>query len=133
MFVRLTRRNRIKAGWFVALLYLFCVVAPGAALSLGDAVACLPTMTAASLHDHSAHDLSQTHGGVHAADPDETKHQNHGKNSPGPCCAMLCLSGIAAGLPTIAKPVQPKSFRVAEHYRHLPDKAPPRHYRPPIA
>ncbi len=28
MFVRLTRPVRAKAGWFVALLYLFCVLAP---------------------------------------------------------------------------------------------------------
>lgn len=122
----------------MALLYLFCVVAPGAALALGDVVACLPTKTAAhvhdhSSHDHSAHDRSQAHADTHATDSGETKQQHHGKGSPGPCCAMLCLSGIAADLPTIAKPVQPKSVRVAEHYPHLPDKAPPPRYRPPIA
>ena len=41
MFVRLTRPVRAKAGWFVALLYLFCVLAPGVALALGDAASCL--------------------------------------------------------------------------------------------
>ena len=41
MFVRLTRPMRAKAGWFVALLYLFCVLAPGVALALGDAASCL--------------------------------------------------------------------------------------------
>ena len=41
MFVRLTRPARAKAGWFVALLYLFCVLAPGVALALGDAASCL--------------------------------------------------------------------------------------------
>ena len=41
MFVRLTRPVRAKAGWFVALLYLFCVIAPGVALALGDAASCL--------------------------------------------------------------------------------------------
>ena len=43
MFVRLTRPVRAKAGWFVALLYLFCVLAPGVALALGDAASCLMT------------------------------------------------------------------------------------------
>ena len=43
MFVRLTRPARAKAGWFIALLYLFCVIAPGVALALGDAASCLMT------------------------------------------------------------------------------------------
>jgi hypothetical protein len=46
---------------------------------------------------------------------------------------MLCLSTMAAELPSIAKPSQPKSVRVAENYRRLPDKTPSRLYRPPIA
>ena len=54
MFVRLTRRKRVKAGWLAALLYLFCVLAPGVALAAGDAASCLVHQlgTAASTHGH---------------------------------------------------------------------------------
>ena len=55
MFVRLTRPVRAKAGWFVALLYLFCVLAPGVALALGDAAVvprCIELGTAAAAHVH---------------------------------------------------------------------------------
>jgi hypothetical protein len=46
---------------------------------------------------------------------------------------MLCLSTMAAELPSTAKPMQPKAVRVVENYQRLPDGAPPRLYRPPIA
>ena len=148
MFVRLTRPARARAGWFAALLYLFCVLAPGVALALGDAASC-PTMkvqptTAAHMHDganpmHAA-GASHQHGEVHQhhadagdATHEHTKHQRDGKTSPGPCCAMLCLSAIAADLPAIAKPVQPISLCVSENFQRLPGKAPPLLYRPPIA
>ena len=49
MFVRLTRPVRAKAGWFIALLYLFCVLAPGVALALGDAASCHPAGTGAAV------------------------------------------------------------------------------------
>ena len=49
MFVRLTRPVRAKAGWFIALLYLFCVLAPGVALALGDA-AVVPRATVRDGH-----------------------------------------------------------------------------------
>jgi hypothetical protein len=148
MFVRLTRPARAKAGWFAALLYLFCVLAPGVALALGDAASCLmmkvqPT-TAAHMHDgaHPMHAAaaSHQHGEVHQhradtgdATHEHTKHQHDGKTSPGPCCAMLCLSAIAADLPAIAKPVQPILLCVLENFQRLPGKAPPLLYRPPIA
>lgn len=121
----------------VALLYLFCVVAPGAALALGSAVPWLandlkPTV---SMHAHgqSVHkdgdlyaDRDAGSGGTHH------QHQHDGKNSTGPCCAMLCLSTIAADTPSIARPVQPSFVRVAESFRRLPDKTPPLPYKPPI-
>jgi hypothetical protein len=143
MFVRLTRRKRVKAGWLVALLYLFCMLAPGAALALGSAASCVPTeiAPAAVTHEHAqpmhtanaAHD----HGGHHA-DAGEPAHQqpthrHDGKTSPGPCCAMLCLSAIAADLPAIAKPAQPISACVSESHRRLHGTAPPLLFRPPNA
>ena len=67
------------------------------------------------------------------ATQEHTKHQHDGKGSPGPCCAMLCVSAIAADLPAVAKPLQPISLCVAENFQRLPGNAPPLLYRPPIA
>jgi len=51
----------------------------------------------------------------------------------GPCCAVLCVSAIAANLPAVAKPSQPRSICVSESLQRLPGEAPPLLYRPPIA
>lgn len=147
MFVRLTGSVRVKAGWFAALLYLFCVLAPGAALALGDAAACLMTeigtTAAAHQHDHAqpahtAGSAHQHHDAHHHADagntaPDHARHQHDGKGPPGPCCAMLCVSAITADLPAIVKPLQPVSVCVSENSQRLLGEAPPLRYRPPIA
>jgi hypothetical protein len=150
MFVRLTRPERARAGWFIALLYLFCVLAPGAALAVGDAASCLAhrSVMAATVHlpegtqpphaaSHGHHDMADPHA-THHADagdvmPEHVKHQHDGKGSPGPCCAMLCASAIAVDLPAVAKPVQPISSCVSENLQRPPGKAPPLPYRPPIA
>jgi len=149
MFVRLTRRKRVKAGWFAALLYLFCVLAPGVALALGDAASCLvpPSGTAATVHEHGGaqhaashqhHEMQADQHAMHHADaghavPKHAKHQHDGKGSIGPCCAVLCVSAIAADPPAVATPVQPISLCVSENFQRLPDEAPPLLYRPPIA
>jgi hypothetical protein len=149
MFVRLTRRKRVKAGWVAALLYLFCVLAPGVALAAGDAASCLMTETettvAAHVHGDSSHQHHAAQGNEHSghhADAGAIQHQHashehakhgHDKASPGPCCAMLCVSAITADLPAIAKPVQPISVCVSESLQRLPGEPPPPHYRPPIA
>ena len=135
MFVRLTKPVRAKVGWFVALLYLFCVLAPGAALAVGDAASCLVHqfgMTAAH-HAMQAGEHAMHHADSGDTMPGHSEHQHDGKGSPGPCCAMLCFSAIAADLPAVAKPVQPISLCVSESFQRLPGKAPPLLYRPPIA
>ena len=138
MFVRLTRPVRAKAGWFVALLYLFCVLAPGVALALGDAASCLVHQSgmAAAAHVHAAF-ASHEHGEIHQhrADTDNAtqEHTKHQHDDKGPCCAMLCVSAIAADLPAIAKPVPPISLCAFGNFQRLPGKAPPLLYRPPIA
>src|SRR5258707_11692726 len=141
MLTSLARMNRARAGWIVALIYLFCQLAPGAALALGHPAPWLPTeikpAAAAEMHHYSTHGSSHEHGGMqaadHQADAGHAKHTHDGKTSPGPCCAMLCLSAIEADLPVIAKPTQPMSACVSESYQRLPGKAPPLLYRPPIA
>jgi hypothetical protein len=150
MFVRLTKPVRAKAGWFVALLYLFCVLAPGAALALGDAASCLVHqfgMTASHMHEgaqpehvasHQHHAMQADEHAMHHADsghtmPGHSEHQHDGKTSPGPCCAMLCVSAIAADPPAVEKPSPPISLCVSENFQRLPGEAPPLLYRPPIA
>ena len=149
MFIRLTRPVRARAGWFAALLYLFCVLAPGVALALGDAASCLvhqsgmaaaPPMHEGAQPEHAAshqhHEMQADQHAMHPADAgnatqEPTKHQHDGKGSP--CCAMLCVSAIAADLPAIAKPSQPTSLCVFGNFQRLPGNAPPLLYRPPIA
>ena len=133
MFVRLTRPGRAKAGWFVALLYLFCVLAPGVALALGDAASCLvhQSRMGAAAHEHG--EMHQHHADAGNAPQQHSKHQHNGKGSPGPCCAMLCVSAITADLPAVAKPSPPVSLCVFGNFQRLPGEAPPLLYRPPIA
>jgi len=139
MFVGLTRRNRTKAGWLVALLYLFCVLAPGAALALGNSAPCLPDVATAAHAEHHAmaHDHLAVHDhAAHHADATQQEHKQHqhdGKSSPGPCCAMLCLSAIATDLPAIEKPARPNAIRVAETAPRLHGTTPPLLDRPPNA
>lgn len=137
MFVRLTRRKRARAGWFVALLYLLCVIAPGTALALGNPAPCLPAEMAPVVHEHvHSAGAAHAHGGIHAdheADASHAGHSDDGKTAPGPCCAMLCVSAIPASLPAVAKPAQPITACVFAIYQRLPGKAPPLLYRPPIA
>ncbi|WP_461320202.1 hypothetical protein [Bradyrhizobium elkanii] len=85
-------------------------------------------------HDHAAHD----HGGMHmhraagAAEPD-AKHSHDGKNAPGPCCALMCVSALPADLPFVAAPLHPIATRLSEARQSLRSEAPTRLYRPPIA
>ena len=137
MFVRLTKPMRAKAGWFVALLYLFCVLAPGAALALGDAAACLTIETPAVMHDHDAMPAHAGHAtAVHHAHDDDAAgqagHRHDDRISPNPCCAMLCIFALAADLPVMAKPPLSRSVRVAEDFQRRPGEAPPQLFRPPI-
>ena len=133
MFVRLTRPARAKAGWFVALLYLFCLLAPGVALALGDAASCLVHQSGMAAAAHAHGEMQQHRADAGNAPQEPTKHQHNGKGSPGPCCAMLCVSAIAADLPAIAKPSPPVSPCVFGNFQRLPGEAPPLLYRPPIA
>lgn len=138
MFVRLTRPMRTKAGWFAALLYLFCVLAPAAALALGDAASCLTIETPALMHDHDAMPAHAGHASAthHAHDDDAAGHAGHrhdDRTSPNPCCAMLCIFALAADLPVMAKPPLPQSVRLAEDFQRRPGEAPPQLFRPPIA
>jgi hypothetical protein len=82
-----------------------------------------------SLHEHGA-----LHGHHHADAGDAPPaHHHDGTASPGPCCAMLCVTALPADLPLMVKPSQPISLCAAETEWSAPGKAPPLLYRPPIA
>jgi hypothetical protein len=150
MLFRLSRSVRIKAGWLVALAYLFCVVAPSAALALGTSAPCLTDDAALAglvpvhhqtshLHaDDAAHDHAMNHTQTHdhhhiAAQDAPAEHHHDGKGKPGSCCATMCVTALPADLPSIAKPVQPISTCAPEIAVRVPGEASPRLYRPPIA
>jgi hypothetical protein len=148
MLLRLTRSMRIRVGRFIALAYLFCVLAPAASLAWGQGPApCLDNdvllanivpahhqiQTSHAHGDHSHH-----HAGAHphqetAAQDAPVTHHHDGKGTPGPCCAMMCVSALPADLPSVAKPLQPISACSPEIVASLHSAAPPLHYRPPIA
>jgi hypothetical protein len=86
---------------------------------------------ASAAHQHG--EAHQHHADAGGATHDHAKHQHDGKGTPGPCCAMLCVSAIAADLPAVAKPVPPVSVSISENFQRLRGKAPPLLYRPPIA
>jgi hypothetical protein len=138
MFSRLTKSNRIRLGWLVALAYLVCVVAPGAALALGTGPApCFDEFVPAGQAHVHADGTVHDHGGMHAHHADAggaiPEHSHDGKTSTGPCCAMLCLSAMPADLPAITKPSPPTFVVVAEVCRRLTSKTSPLPYRPPNA
>ena len=141
VFVRLGKSARTVAGRFIALIYLFCVLAPGVALALGTGPApCFddefPAMRAIVTHQQvqgMPHDHSGMHLDHHAdAASVPAKHTHDGKSSPGPCCAMLCVTALPANLPSIVKPSLPTSICVPDAYRTIWGRAPPVLYRPPI-
>jgi len=139
-----------------AAVYLFCSLAPGAALALGQGpapclsdtsqpVAMMP-MDAASadgmahMHgDGPSHDHAGMHAHHHADAGDAPPAHHHDGNShdhkaaPGPCCAMLCVTALPADLPLMVKPSQPTSLCAIEMMRSAASNAPPLLYRPPIA
>ncbi|GKQ56047.1 hypothetical protein [Bradyrhizobium sp. Ce-3] len=140
----------MRAGCSIILAYLFCVLAPSFALAFGAPFPCLTDEVRPSVamhvhdaamvhadgaaHDHAGHD----HGGMqmhHAADAAEppAKHSHDGKTSPGPCCALMCVSALPADLPLFAGPLHPIATRLTEAFQSLRSEAPARLYRPPIA
>ena len=145
MLLRLTRSMRIRVGRIIALAYLFCVLAPAAALAWGSGPApCLDDalladlvpvhheMQAGHVHDGVSHD----HAGLHAhhqAAAQDAPAQHHHDGKAGPCCAMMCVSALPADLPVVAKPLQPISACAPEIVVSLYSAAPPLLYRPPIA
>jgi hypothetical protein len=145
MLLRLTRSMRIRVGRFIALAYLFCVLAPAAALAWGSGPApCLDDVLLADFgpshhrtaenhaHGDVLHDHVTAHTHDQSAQDAPAPHHHDSKGKAGPCCAMMCVSALPADLPSFAKPLQPVSTCMPEIVASLRSEAPPRLYRPPI-
>lgn len=158
MLVRLTRMKRMRAGWFVALIYLLCVLAPTISYALPGAHAIAPCLSESHVPGmvHMHHDMPTQHvhkdGRLHdrsgghshansAGDrhpmpmalnaksvPEKTSH-----SSGGQCCGLMCVTALPATLIDIVKPSAPESLCEVEGSRKVTDNAPPRLYRPPIS
>src|SRR5258708_24303366 len=155
MFVGLTGSKRLRAGWFVALIYMLCVLAPAISFALPGSQAVSPCLTDAShvpgmvevstrhvhndghVHDHSGgHSHPNSAGDYRAMSmalntqsvPEKAPH-----SSDGQCCGLMCVTALPATLLAIVKPSAPTALCEVEGTRKVADNAPPRHYRPPIS
>jgi hypothetical protein len=159
MLVRLSRTKRLRAGWFVALVYLLCVLAPSISFALPGGHAVAPCLTddnhvpgmvhvhnqrpAQHVHaDGHPHDHSGAHS--HASFDGENRSMKIAVNakqvpekaphsSDGQCCGLTCVTALPATLIDIAKPSAPAAVCEAESYRKATDSAPAGLYRPPIS
>jgi hypothetical protein len=150
--------KRLRAGWFVALTYLVCVLAPTISFALPGSQAVAPCLIDAShapgmVHVHSdmsaprvhkdghMHDHSGGHSHANAGDDRPMSTAANGGSIPekaphwsdGQCCGLTCVTALPAAVIEIAKPLAPTALCEVEGYRKASDNAPPRHYRPPIS
>ena len=161
MFVRLTGAKRLRAGWFLALVYMLCVLAPGLSFAFGDGSRMAPCLTDEThvlgmfhVHDHGGSPVHvhadghvHEHSSIHAhsgksdrpidvassaAEPTIPAKNPH-KHSEAQCCGMISVSALPATICDIIKPSLPMSVRDSEPYRNVVDHVPPRLYRPPIS
>jgi hypothetical protein len=152
VLARLNKSQRWKAGWCVALAYLFCVLAPTASFAFADgsrSAPCIVEDHGPGLHVHEHHHESfrdndanvHDHGnGVLMAREGMARHdagappaKESQKTADTRCCGLVSLSAIPAGEITLAKPSAPSSRCETESCRDIADNTPPRLYRPPIS
>ncbi len=157
MIIGLARTRRVGAGWFVALIYLLCVLAPTLSFALPGSRAVTPCLTEAAhgpgvvpvrnempmphIHrDGHVHDHANVHSHASSGDQDSSLAQN-GKSAPekaphshdGQCCGLTCVTALPTTLTDIVKPDAPTALCEIEGSRKVTDNAPPRLYRPPIS
>src|SRR4051812_20887985 len=109
MLSGLTKRFRLKAALALTVIYALCILAPHAALALGNGAAHCLTEEMPAAHVHRAQPVSHAHadGTVHThgapaahrhADTDGAPVHKHpdpdGKNHSGTCCGVFCISAI---------------------------------------
>lgn len=159
MLSRLTGTRRTTAGRLLALVYLFCVLAPAMSFAFADGARAAPCLTEDKLgmgivhvHEHvgavaqhvhkddRSHDLSSLvvasaseHGQTAAATDHNSSPLDHHKSSGGQCCGMVCVNALSATMTEVVRPTTPRSICLSSDYRAIADNTPPQRYRPPIA
>jgi hypothetical protein len=158
VLARISRSNRYRAGRIIALIYLFCVLAPSFAFAFGNArlsehclfddglVAGLTyqldagssaTSVHSSTHQNAGdHAMHHHHGAMQMADesiPAVPQHSHHHTTMDQQCCGMLCIAAMPVAVIEVATPRRPYAFMLPEAGRHLAGSAPARLYRPPIS
>ena len=157
MLVRLTRTHRFRAGWFVALAYLLCVLAPTVSYALPGEHSTAPCLTdedhvpgmvhvhteMATQHVHKdghVHDHIGGHSHANSGNDRSMSMALNGKSVPekaphsdSQCCGLMSVSALPANLIDIVTPAAPTAVCEAERYRKVTDNAPSRLYRPPIS
>lgn len=155
MLVRLTRAKRLRAGRFIALIYMLCVLAPTISYALPGAHAPAPCLTdddhvPGMVHVHSEPQHDHEHGYTHhhAAMPANAAGHHgsmyltaDGKSEPGKaahssegqCCGLISVSALPATLIEFATPSAPTALCAIERHRKVSNDAPPTLYRPPIS
>jgi hypothetical protein len=108
MLVWLTKSVRSRAACWLVLAYALCVLAPSAALALGDAARAAHCLTG----DHHAaaqppgHDHHAGAGHAHAGDATHEHSSDDNKAKPGEpqCCGLMCLPAIPAAAHDLTPP-----------------------------
>lgn len=134
MPLRMTRRFRFRAALALAVLYVFCILAPHAALAFTGAASAAPCLTETEGLAHVHHAAANTHvhanGTVHEHG-DKSRHSD-GKAEHGNCCGMFCVTalandpGVVLVVPELGTPPQVVLMD------GLPSRGPDRIDRPPI-
>jgi hypothetical protein len=151
MLARLNKPQRRRAGWYIALAYLFCVLAPSVSFAFADGARSAPCIIedhgpgmpvhvhqsadrhvhdAGAIHDHghgssAAQQGTSAHEAVPAKGPQKTADTR--------CCGLISVSAIPLGEIVIAKPTALTSRCDTHSTRGIADNTPPRLYRPPIS
>lgn len=144
MLARLNKSQRLRAGWCIALAYLFCVLAPSLSFAFADSsmsAPCLMEDHGPGMHVHQSadrhvHDAGAAHGHSHGAAIQEQGTlpvKGPQKTADMRCCGLISVSAIPLGEFVLGEPVALTSLFDTRSTRRIADNAPPRLYRPPIS
>jgi hypothetical protein len=142
----------------LALVYLFCVLAPAMSFAFADGARAAPCLTEdehgmgiVHVHEHvgavpqHVHEDGRSHDhgssavaaasddGQTAAATTGSSPLDHHKSSGGQCCGMVCVSALPATSTGFVAPSAPTSRCASESYRNVAGNSPPTLYRPPIS
>ena len=159
MLVRLRKTKRLRAGWFVALIYLLCVLAPSLSFALPGSHAIAPCLAidnpipgvvlvhnqGPAEHVHAGeHVHGQSVAHSHASSDGVDRSMSIALNakqlpkkaphsSGGQCCGLTCVTALPATLIDIAKPSPPAAVGEDTSCQKAADNPPAGLYRPPIS